>query len=72
MALFAVVVLVFTVAAFVAPPFSGLDTLPALGVVLVGLSMVLEDALFTVLGLVAGAVGIALELLLASAVVSLL
>ena len=30
-------ILLFTVGAILAPPFSGLDTLPALGVVLIGL-----------------------------------
>jgi menaquinone-dependent protoporphyrinogen oxidase len=37
-------------AAFLAPPFSGLDTLPALGVVLLSLGVLLEDALVALLG----------------------
>ena len=65
------IVLLFTVAAFLAPPFSGLDTLPALGVVIVALAMILGDALFVLMGVVVGAVGIALELLLGSAVARL-
>ena len=37
------IVLLFTIGAFVAPPFSGLDTLPSLGVVVIALSLILED-----------------------------
>lgn len=57
-----------SIAAFVAPPFSGLDTLPALGVVLVSLGVLLEDIAFVALGIMAGAAGIALEIVLAGAV----
>lgn len=61
-------VLLFTIGSFLAPPFSGLDTIPALGVVLVGLSLVLEDiaALFT--GIVIGIFGIVIEIGLATLV----
>ena len=62
------VVLVFTLGAFVSPPFSGLDTLPSLGVVLIALSLLLHDALVTVIGLVIGAVGIGLLFALGSVV----
>ena len=54
-------------AAFVAPPFSGLDTLPALGVVLLSLGVLLEDAAIAVLGVVVGALGVALEVALGAA-----
>jgi hypothetical protein len=53
--------------AFLAPPFTGLDTLPALGVVLISLGVLLEDAAIGVLGLTAGAAGIALEIVLGTA-----
>ncbi len=53
-----VFVLVLTLAAFLSPPFSGLDTLPSLGVVLMSLGLILEDALLFVFGLVVGAAGI--------------
>ncbi len=43
--------------AFVAPPFTGLDTLPSLGVVLISLGVLLDDALLALIGLVVGAVG---------------
>ena len=63
---FGVLVIVLTVAAFVAPPFSGLDTLPSLGVVLLSL---LEDLLVVALGLVVGAGGIVLEVVIGSAAI---
>jgi hypothetical protein len=37
--------------AFFAPPFSGLDTLPALGVVLIALGVLLEDLLVVAVGI---------------------
>lgn len=57
-----IVILLFTVAAFVAPPFSGLDTLPALGIVVMSLALVLEDSLILVDGIIIGALGIGLEI----------
>ena len=54
-------------AAFFAPPFSGLDTLPALGVVAVSLGVLLEDFAVVVAGVVIGAVGVLLEILVGSA-----
>jgi hypothetical protein len=64
---FGLVVIAFTLAAFFAPPFSGLDTLPALGVVIVSLGVLLEDALIALVGLVAGVAGIILTVTLGSA-----
>jgi hypothetical protein len=63
---FGAVVLVLTVFAFVAPPFTGLDTLPSLGVVLISLGVLFDDALLALIGLVVGAVGAVLVLLLGS------
>jgi len=59
-------ILILTVATFLAPPFSGLDTLPSLGVVLICLAILLEDALIVLLGLLSGIVGIILEISLGS------
>jgi len=64
---FGAVVLGGSAAAFLAPPFTGLDTLPALGVVLVSLGVLLEDAAIVGAGLIAGAAGIALEVILGAA-----
>jgi hypothetical protein len=69
--LLGVVLLVFVIGAFVAPPFSGLDTLPSLGVVVVCLGVVFADGLIVVAGLVIGVVGLVLDVLLAAALWSL-
>lgn len=67
--MFGVLALAGTIAAFLAPPFSGLDTLPALGVVLLSVSVLLEDILITVAGIVLAAVGVLLEIVLGEAVI---
>jgi hypothetical protein len=67
---FGVVVLGFTIGAFAAPPFTGLDTLPSLGVVLLSLAMLLEDFLVAIVAVVVGVVGVLLEIVLGSAVVN--
>jgi hypothetical protein len=58
-----------SIAAFLAPPFTGLDTLPALGVVLISLGVLLEDFYVVIAGLVVLAAGVFLEILLGSAAV---
>jgi hypothetical protein len=55
--------------AFFAPPFTGLDTLPALGVVLLSLGVLLEDIVIVAIGIGVGAGGVFLELLLGKAAV---
>lgn len=47
----------FSLAAFLAPPFSGLDTFPSIGVVIMALGLIFEDALVLAAGIVAGTVG---------------
>ncbi len=47
-------------AAAIAPPFSGLDTLPALGAVVVALGMILEDIVVLGIGVVIGTGGVVL------------
>jgi hypothetical protein len=54
--------------AFFAPPFTGLDTLPSLGVVLLSLGVLLEDFV-VVLGLVVGATGIVLTVVVGHAAI---
>jgi hypothetical protein len=53
--------------AFLAPPFTGLDTLPALGVVLLSLAVLLEDFAVVVAALVVGIAGVVLEIVVGSA-----
>jgi hypothetical protein len=55
--------------AFFAPPFTGLDTLPALGVVLLSLGVLLEDVIVVAVGIVVGAGGVLLEVFLGSAAI---
>ncbi len=66
-AVFGLLVIGLTVAAFVAPPFSGLDTLPSLGVVLISLGVLLEDILLVGVGLVVGTGGVVVEVVLGKA-----
>jgi hypothetical protein len=56
------VITVLIVGAFVSPPFSGLDTLPSLGVVLICIGLLLEDALFGLIGALVGGGGIGLTI----------
>jgi hypothetical protein len=67
-----VVLLLFVLGALVAPPFSGLDTLPALGVVVICLGLLFGDVLVVGAGAVIGTVGAALILVLGRAAWSLL
>ena len=66
---FGVLVIAGCAGAFLAPPFTGLDTLPALGVVLLSLGVLLEDFLIVVLGIVVGAAGVLLEIALGKAAI---
>jgi len=60
--LLGVVFILFAVAAALAPPFSGLDTLPSLGAVFVALAIILEDVVALGIGLGTGMGGIVLIL----------
>lgn len=66
---FGLLVIGGSVAAFFAPPFTGLDTLPALGVVLLSLAVLLEDILLAIVAFVVGAAGILLSLFLGAAAI---
>ena len=66
---FGLLVIAGSAAAFVAPPFSGLDTLPALGVVLLSLAVLFEDALIAGAALVVMLTGVVLEIVLGAAAV---
>jgi hypothetical protein len=65
--LFGALAIIGIAGSFVAPPFSGLDTFPALGVVVLSLGVLLEDAVIVLAGILLEAIGIALELLLGAA-----
>jgi hypothetical protein len=65
--IFGALVIAGSLGAFLAVPFSGLDTLPALGVVLVSLGVLFKDFAVAVAGTVALIVGIVLELVVGRA-----
>jgi hypothetical protein len=67
---FGLLVIGGSVAAFVAPPFTGLDTLPALGVVVLSLGVLLEDVLIAAAALVVLATGVVLEIVLGTAAIN--
>ena len=68
-AVFGVLVIAGCLGAFLAPPFTGLDTLPALGVVLLSLAVLLEDFAIVVLALAVGVAGVVLEIVLGTAAI---
>lgn len=63
-------VLLFTLGAFVAPPFAGIDTLPSLGVVVISLGVIFEDSPLYGLGFLIGAAGIGIEIGISSTIVA--
>ena len=69
---FGLVVVIITAAALISPPFSGLDTLPSLGVAIISLGVILEDILLFLFGLIVGIVGIGLIIVLGSAAINIL
>jgi hypothetical protein len=62
------VIIAYTIAAFFAPPFSSLDTLPALGVVAISLAIILEDVVVLAIGAAMGAVGVLLIVTVGAAI----
>lgn len=69
--LIALIVFTFTLGAFASPPFSGLDTLPSMGVVIIALAMILDDIVLMFIGLLVGSVGMALIFASGAAISSL-
>lgn len=59
---FGLLVVAGCIAAFVAPPFTGLDTLPALAIVLLSLGVLMEDFALVVAAVIIGVVGVGLEI----------
>jgi hypothetical protein len=57
------------IGAAIAPPFSGLDTLPSAGAVAVALAIILEDVVVLAIGTVIGTGGIVLILTIGAAIV---
>jgi hypothetical protein len=66
------VVIALAVGAAFAPPFSGLDTLPAMGAVIVALSIILTDVLLLGIGLAIGTGGVILIITVGATIVRLI
>lgn len=66
---FGLLVLAGSMSAFLAPPFTGLDTLPSLGVVLLSLGVLLEDFVVVAAAVAIGVAGVVLEVVLGSAAI---
>jgi hypothetical protein len=67
---FGLLVIAGAAGAFFAPPFTGLDTLPSLGVVLLSLGVLLEDIVVVIAAVIIGVAGVVLEIVLGSAAIS--
>lgn len=67
-----VAVILCTLGAFIAPPFSGLDTLPSLGVVFISIGIILDDLYAIIFGYLVGALGIGLILFLGAGIFTLI
>lgn len=67
--LIGIIVFILTLSAFLAPPFTGLDTLPSLGVVVISLAIILDDALMLLSGIAIGIAGVVLDIVLGAAIV---
>jgi hypothetical protein len=66
---FGIAVFGLSLTAFLAPPFSGLDTLPSLGVVVLSLGVLIGDSVLAALGLFIGVAGAVLAIGFGSLVV---
>jgi hypothetical protein len=69
--LLGLIMMALAIAAALAPPFSGLDTLPSLGAVAVALAIILEDVVVLAIGVLVGTGGIVLILTIGAAIVRL-
>ncbi len=67
---FGAVVFVLTLTAFLAPPFSGLDTLPSIGVVVLALGVLMRDIALAAIGILVGAAGVVTVVVLGSVAVN--
>lgn len=70
--LFGVAILILSLVAFFAPPFTGLDTLPAMGVLGISLGVILKDIFVVIIGIVIGTTGAFLSIGLGATVVELI
>ncbi len=64
-------ILVFAIGALISPPFTNLETLPALGIIIMSIALILDDLIITIVGFLVGSAGIALIFMLGSLAFSL-
>ena len=69
---FGLIFIALAVAAGLAPPFSGLDTLPAMGAIAVALAIIFGDVLLLAIGFVLGTTGVVLIVTVGAALVHVL
>lgn len=62
-------VAVLAASTITAPPFSGLDTVPALGAILIASGIVLKDGLILIIGGIVGTCGVLMQVLLGKIIV---
>jgi len=67
-----VLLLVLAINTFVAPPFTGLDTLPSFSAVLISIGVILGDMRYFVIGLVIGIAGLASYVFLGAVVIEVI
>jgi hypothetical protein len=67
--LYGLAVLALSLTAFLAPPFSGLDTIPSLGVVVMSVGVLLGDLVLALAGLLVGATGALIVVLLGDLII---
>jgi hypothetical protein len=65
-------VFIFALTAFLAPPFTGLDTIPALGVVIIALALLFNDIRLYIIGNIAGCLGILIVIGLGKLIVEMI
>ena len=64
-------IIAFTAGAFFAPPFSMLDTLPSMAVIVLGLSLITHSRRAFLLGLIIGSIGLILEIFFSATIIEL-
>ena len=69
--LYGLSVLLLSLTAFLAPPFSGLDTIPSIGVVVLSLGVLLHDFVVATIGAAIGAAGVLVVITLGRAIAGL-
>lgn len=62
------IIFILALTAFIAPPFSGLDTVPSMGAVIIALALIIEDIYLYMVGVLLGVIGIGILFATATAI----